>query len=317
MVLTSQASGDASDTRSLGPEKLGVLFDLVMADSRLFLLEERLPCLSGAAKDLNEGMQMLKRAVQLSRVLTDGGHAMPRFNDRVHKARQGLNDLAAKRMSGDATRFRLPQATSGSGANGIAQSDVNLPSVVLPSQRQPTPVSSLGVGAARSRSANNLVGLPKFGQESGRPLTAKRLEKIISWVASDRWTGDLTPGDLTPQFGLGEIEAVLFATASKSIDDAASTFGAGDIAKLDGLVGTYKSVLENITDDVFRLSVERHSRETLVCWIAYAVVFAATRNTLWPQEMESFGVCLRAIDLQYLVLSDKIAVDAALKVTKA
>lgn len=314
-VLVRQESGYASDhARGLGPDMLEVLFDVMMADFALYLLEERLPRLSAAANDLSEGMQMLKSAAQLARTLTDNGHTMTAFAERVHKARQSLNDLVSTRMVGSAACFKLPAANGDLGTNdALTGGDVKLPSVVLPSPLQRPPTGSAGLDTARSRSAKHLTGLPSFGQESGRPLTAGILEDITSWIARGHWTGDLAA-----QLVLGEVETLLFTTASsRSIDSAASTLGAGDIVNLEALVGTYKSVLANFRGGVSRVSVELHSRETLVCWIAYAVVFAATRNTLWPQEMESCGVCLRPTDLQYLALSDKLAVDAALKVNKA
>lgn len=309
-----QKSGYASDhARDIGPEMLEVLFNLMMADLRLYLLEERLPLLSGAANDLNEGMQMLKSAVQLASVLTDDDHVMTGFVERVHTARQSLNDLAAKRMIGNADRFKLPEASSSSTVSALTPSDVRLPSVALPPPLQRPPAGSVGLGVARSRSAKHLVGPPGFGQGPGMSLTAGMLEDITSWIARGHWTGDQAA-----QLVLGEVESLLFITASSgAIDSAASTFGADDIVKLEGLVGTYKSVLANFSGRASRMSVELHSRDALVCWIAYAMVFAATRNTLWPLEMESFGVCLRASDLQYLVLSDKLAVDAALKVSTA
>ena len=312
-LLLRHEDGYASDyTRGLGPETLEVLFNVVMADFSLHLLEQRLPRLSGAPEDLDEGMEMLKRAVQQATVLTDDGHAMPRFIQRVHQARQSLDDLAAERMVVAADRFRLPEASGGSGTSALSPSDVTLPSVALPPPLQRSPAGSVGLDAVRSRSTKNLAGLPRFEQDPSTLLTPESLQDITSWLAHRSWTGDLAT-----RLVLGKVETLLFTTASSgSIDSAATFFGVDDIAKLEGLVETYKSVLEAFSGGGSRMSVELHSRETLVCWIAYAVVFAATRNTLWPQEMKSFGVCLRATDLQYLVLSDKLAVDAALKVSK-
>ena len=308
-----QESGYASDyERGLGLEMLEVLFDLMMADFNLYLLEERLPALSGAADDLDEGMQMLKSAARLGGTLIENGHAMARFVERVHKARQDLNSLATERMVETAACFKLPAANGDPGANALTGGHVKLPSVVLPSPLQRSSTGSIDLAAATSRSTKHLTGLPGLGHETGRPMTAGLLQDVTSWIARGNWTGDLAA-----QLVLGAVETLLFTTAaSESIDSAASTFGAGDIVKLEGLVGTYKAVRTNFSGSISRMAVELHSRETLVCWIAYAVVFAATRNSLWPQEMGGFGVCLRATDLQYLVLSDKLAVDAALKVSK-
>ena len=307
-----QGSDGASDyTRDLGPEKLGVLFSLMMADFDLRLLEQRLSHLSGFAEDLNQGMLMLKSVVQRASVLTDDGHVMATFRERIRKARQALNDLLTKRMTRVGAGFSLPDARRSSAADPFAQS-VRLPRVVLPSLQQRPSIGGSRFDVARFRSAKNLAGLTRLQQEVGRSLTPRSLESITAWVARGDWAGDLAA-----QLLLGEVESLLFSTASSGwIDLAASAFGAGDVAKLEALVGTYVSVLENFSRGTSRMSVELHSRGTLVCWIAYAVIFAAT-SALWPGAMESFGVCLRAADLQYLVLSDKLAVDAALKVNNA
>lgn len=311
MLLTSQASNASDYTGDLGPGKLGVLFDLVMADFHLCLLEQRIPDLSGAAKNLKEGMQMLKASARLASILTDSGHDMQAFIRRVRKASQSLKGLATKRMIEDAAAFKLPQANGGPGTRAFTQDDLRLPSVVLPSPLQKPPAGGVGLEAARSRSKLNLAGLPPLETDPTVALTAGTLKGVARWVAGGHWAGDLEA-----QMVLGSIETLLFTTASSgSIARAASTYDAGDVARLERLVGSYKSVLANFSGGASRMSVELHSRETLVCWIAYAVVFAATR-ALWPEQMKSFGVCLRATDLGNMVLSDKLAEEAAREVNK-
>ena len=55
------------------------------------------------------------------------------------------------------------------------------------------------------------------------------------------------------------------------------------------------------------------SRERLISWIAYAVVFEVTRAER-SVSMQKIGVCLCPDDLRHLVLSDKISRDAMLQV---
>eukprot|EP00752_Nemacystus_decipiens_P003638 g3353.t1 len=254
-------------------------------------------------------MKMLQSSVQLASTLTDNGHDMLKFVERVRAARQGLEALAANFMMEDADRFNLRQSSGDSGTNAFAQGDVTLPSVVLPSTLKRTEAGDVDLDTVRRRSKINLAGLPRLEQDQSRLLTAKTLDDIIGWIGSTPWDGDLAN-----QLLLAEVESLLFTTASSgSIDAAAMTIDVDHIVKLKGLVASYKRALEQFSGGVFRMSVELFSRETLVCWIAYAVVFAATRKKLWPREMESFGVCLRAADLQHMVLADKLAVEAARK----
>lgn len=62
------------------------------------------------------------------------------------------------------------------------------------------------------------------------------------------------------------------------------------------------------------MQAELRSCELLV-WIACAMVFTAVRHK-YPKTMMDHGVCLCPNDLRHLVLSEKIAVDAALKLAE-
>ena len=63
-----------------------------------------------------------------------------------------------------------------------------------------------------------------------------------------------------------------------------------------------------------RLDVEFRSRELLVVWLAYCM--AHKRTNCEYDILNKYGVGLRESDLQFLVLFDKRAVDAALTVAK-
>ncbi|CAM9957051.1 unnamed protein product, partial [Ectocarpus sp. 4 AP-2014] len=291
-----------------GPDLLGVLFDVVMVDFYLTLLEQHVVRLSGDAEDLDKGMRMLESAAHQAGVLADDGHALPRVAKRIEKARQSLSSLKSERMASAAADFKISNGT-----DAFADDHLRLPKVVLSA---PLPRPSAGEGGfdeARSRSTKNLSSLPSFAREAHKTLTSESMADITSWVVRD----DLS-GELPAQVVLAEVEGLLFTTAaSRAIESAAQTLRAGDLAELKTLVNTYRSVLAGFLDahsgdGGSYMVVERHSRETLVCLIAYAVAFAVTRGVLWPEEMEAFGVCLRAGDLQHLVLADRLAVDAAL-----
>ncbi|CAM9398568.1 unnamed protein product [Choristocarpus tenellus] len=61
------------------------------------------------------------------------------------------------------------------------------------------------------------------------------------------------------------------------------------------------------------MRVKLQSRETLVVWVAYCLVFATSQETF--SVLRHYGVGLRWKDLRHLVLNNKVAVDAALAVS--
>lgn len=137
---------------------------------------------------------------------------------------------------------------------------------------------------------------------------------MIEWLSRNC----LSPGkdDLAAQLALREVETIFFATAaSGTADTVADSLGIDDMEMLVKLVDSYRLVLHNFLGEISskaRMLVQLRSRETLVGWIAYAAAFNAARER-WPHVMESYGVSLQPGNLRHLVLSDKLAVNAALK----
>ncbi|CAN0245880.1 unnamed protein product, partial [Hapterophycus canaliculatus] len=291
--------------RALDQGRLQVLFNLVMADMHLTLLEQRLQERPGAAEDVNDGVDMLQHCAQFGGCLAKDGHDMDKYVKRVEKARQTIGDVAASRMAAVAERYKLPSLTR------FQAGDVKLPKVVLPSPRQRPSADAGGVAGARARSTTNLRGLPSMREDG--PLTPKRLDDLMLWAAH-KGSGK---EDLQSNLVLQEVEGLLFGIfADQGIQATAKTFGKDDTSKLVKLVELYRSVLNSLLGARSlrgRMEVELRSRETLVVWIAYAVSFAVARDQA-PESMANFGVCLKPDDLKYLVLPHKLAVDAGLRV---
>lgn len=306
VVLVSQRRGGTADsTRGVDQEKLQVLFNLVVADLHLTLLEQRLPRLPGASQD--EGVEMLECCARLGESLAHDGHAMTGYLGRMETARQTLRDVGASQMAGVAERYKLPDISA-----LFRAEDAQLPVVALPSPPRRPSSGSGGTADAKIRSMKNLSGLPLISME-GRALTPQRLDDTVAWATDSR----LATGHLQSQLVLREIEWLLFETAAQQkLGDAARTFGDTDASKLVKLVNTYRAALGtflNSSSGRAQMRVELRSRETLVVWVAYVVSFAVARHR-WLPSMVQFGVCLRPDDLKHLVLSDKLATDAALKV---
>ncbi|CAM9452387.1 unnamed protein product [Ectocarpus fasciculatus] len=310
--LMRRAGGQVSDsTRDADQKKLEVLFRLVMADLHLSVLESRLRALSGEATDVNEGMEMLGFCSRLGRVLVDDGHAMPGFVKRIEKARERLDGMQAEKAVAVAARYELLPVNELSPS--FEAGEPRLPNVCLPSPLRRPATGTGGLAEAHGRSSQNLKGLPQLPGVT-TTLTPESVDALLTWAAHER----MASGDLPTQLVLREVELLLYKTAAQQeVEVAAKSFGPQHLGKLERLVHTYRSALDTFVgshvDDCGRMLVELRSRETLVVWIAYVVIFAAARAQ-WPASMEGFGVSRRPGDVKHLVLSDKLAVEAGLKV---
>ncbi|CAM9708595.1 unnamed protein product, partial [Scytosiphon promiscuus] len=305
-VLLGEAGKDASDsTRVVDHAKLEVLFNLVDADLHLSVLEKRLAGRSWASE--GEGMEMLECCARLGEGLAHDGHDMKEYLTRMERVRQTLRDAVSTRMAGVAGRYQLPDV------NELFEAkDATLPLLVVPPPLRRSSAGTGGIADAKARSMKNLSGLPAMPKE-GRLLTPQRLRDTVAWAKDVR----LARGDLQLQLVLREIEELLFeAAAHQKIKDLAKAFGETGASKLVEVVNIYRTVLSTFLGSSgggAQMRVELRSREILVVWTAYAVSFAAARHQ-WRRSMESFGVCLRPDDLRHLVLSDKVATDATLKI---
>lgn len=305
ILLGEKGDDDSDSTRVVDQERLDVLFKLVEADFHLSLLEQRVSGLSGASKE--EGMDMLQCCARLGESLAHDRHHMEQYLTRMEAVRQTLCDAAATQMARVAERYQLPDIN-----DVFRAEDAILPVVELPSPvRRPSSGTS-GIADAKVRSAKNLSGVPAMTME-GRVLTPRRLVDTVAWAKDVH----LSRGALRSQLVLREIEGLLFETAAQQkVEDMAEIFGDEDASKLIKLVDIYRSVLGAFLGSSgggAQMRVELRSREILVTWIAYVMSFAVARHQWW-QSMETFGVCLDPDDLRHLVLSGKLATDAALKV---
>ncbi|KAK3247008.1 hypothetical protein CYMTET_43477 [Cymbomonas tetramitiformis] len=118
--------------------------------------------------------------------------------------------------------------------------------------------------------------------------------------------------ELTPLGNIDHITSSSSSSSSSCIDDTSQ------MEALDGLVEQYRLVLHEVLSSPghqshhVRMEVELRSRETLVTWIAFCIIHAATCKA--HRVVEEYAVALRWEDLQYLVLGEKQAMDAALRV---
>ncbi|CAM9169765.1 unnamed protein product, partial [Sphacelaria rigidula] len=280
------------------------LFQVVLSDFHLCLLERRLlGQTTSTPGDINKAVQMLQATAKFGGELADCGHDMERLVERAKKARQCLDDSASELSEAASVQYVLPDSASCFAACGVGK--LRLPNVMSPGYVSPR--------MRDMRFTTNLSSFPSPTWETGL-LTPDGVRDMMTWISHASASHDHLRMELT----LSEVERLFFITAeSGCIERTAASWKQRDLTMIAGLVDQYKCVLDTLrgTDvgSVTCMTVEFRSREVLVRWIAYAIVYASAR-VHGPRTMASYGVSLEPNDLRHLVLSDKLAVNAALNV---
>ncbi len=174
-----------------------------------------------------------------------------------------------------------------------------------------------GLEEIQKRALQNLGGLPILKTECSvaellvyaQSIQARNQPNarllLITTVEScfHRWAELLTP-------------PTALTAAKKKVKRVAHCLDAQDaMTHLEELLGIYRKAMcafKSVPADAELQSVLR-SRELLVVWTAYCLVFQSAKRT-HEKHMGEFGVALRPQDLCHLVLNDKAAWDAALRV---
>ena len=165
-----------------------------------------------------------------------------------------------------------------------------------------------GLDAARDFAALNLSWLPE-----PLPVDAT-FTRAINWLKHSRlqpksFTSNVR-GDAAALLALGCVERLLFAQACKL--NVSGALSKSEALAIESVVDIYRDIM-----DAFRglkaanslLQTELRSLETLAVWAAFCLTHKATVQ-MHPL-LSQFGVALSAEELRHLVLSDKLARDAA------
>jgi hypothetical protein len=114
---------------------------------------------------------------------------------------------------------------------------------------------------------------------------------------------------------LRTVENVFWSRARKGLDIDYLT--SADVGRLLDVVNEYRKVFQCFETDLdkgYLMMYELRSRELLLVWISYCLVFAAAKHA-HSDLMSTVGVALRYKDLEHLVLSDReswaVAIDVA------
>ena len=305
-LLTNAGRGEIwNDILQLTPQDVQVLFRMVKMDFELRILERRIAGQRGMPNELNEAMEMHQKIASAAGELSDSGHLLGTIVSRLERVRGCIDRSSALRAELIAKQYKLR-------VSGTISSSVRFPRIAIPDPpqyRSATPTELV----AKARS-DRMSGLPELGC-AGQILSAASVHESIAWVKHE----SLAPekGDLQAQLVIREVEALFFSTASQGcIEDAAANLKPADATKMIELIYHYRAVIDHFLatrSGHARMAVEMRSRERLVSWIAYAVVFEVTRAKR-SVSMQKIGVCLCPDDLRHLVLSDKISRDAMLQV---
>ncbi|KAK3282683.1 hypothetical protein CYMTET_9588 [Cymbomonas tetramitiformis] len=206
------------------------------------------------------------------------------------------------------------------------------PTVVLPPGLVPAG-SGAGIATLRQQAWERIEWLPVAlcGIGGNVPGGNARFSGLLAWTREPKLRTGKDPHaaqlvlhrieqtlfqlELTP---LGDIAHITSSSSSCSSSSSSCIDDKSQMEALDGLVEQYRLALHEVLSSPghqshhARMEVELRSRETLVTWIAFCIIHAATCKD--HRVVEEYAVALRWEDLQYLVLGEKQAMDAALRV---
>ena len=223
---------------------------------------------------------------------------------RARTGRFELTQIINERAVLAAEMLTLPPVMD---PNSFALGNLNLE---LSLMTAPAKVSG-GLDAARALAALNLSWLPK-----PLPVDAT-FTRAIDWLKHNRLQpksfASNVRGDAAALLALGCVERLLFEHACKL--NVSGALSKSEALAIESVVDIYRDIM-----DAFRglkaadhlLQTELRSLETLVVWAAFCLTHKATVQ-MHPL-LSQFGVALSAEELRHLVLSHKLARDAALVV---
>jgi hypothetical protein len=139
------------------------------------------------------------------------------------------------------------------------------------------------------------------------------LTELLKWLKESHFEGKCDHE--TVLLRLRTIENVFWSRARKGLDIYYLT--SADVGRLLEVVNEYRKVFQRFETDLdkgYLMMSELRSRELLLVWISYCLVFAAAKHA-HSALMSTVGVALRYKDLEHLVLSDReswaVAIDVS------
>jgi hypothetical protein len=286
-----------------------------IAHYELWLLQQQVQQLTPATATtpmVTTCMQLLQSAVtQAGHLHMAGSFDAAAFEAACTTARAEVEAAVQQRALLAASANQLPpEQLAAAGSRNFWR----LPQGVLPGKVQ-LPKKEAGANSARQRAADNL-GTISIAQ----PVKGGTVQALLPCLLSQlqqalQLSAEVDESTLQLQHVLSAVDQALFgaALAGFAQPQCALTNQAAH-QQLADMVDRYREVSERLRSGkagAALLQVELHSRQILVAWVAYCILFQATRG---HPVLKQYGVALRWQDLQHLVLSDRQATDAALAV---
>jgi transposase-like protein len=292
------------------------LYDEAMAHFELWLLQQlvqqQVTPASADAGLVTTCMQLLQAvATKAGHQHLSGALDVTALEAAITAMRGHLEAAVAGRALLAASTHQLPPEQLQEAA---ADSHWQLPVGVLPAVVQPAEEAG-GMATARQRATQNLGTLSII-----KPAEQVQLQETLSTLLSQlqgacKLDAAAAGTALQLQQVLRAVERELFGLACGGFDQPSCALTTDEAhTQLEAVVDAYREVSEKLRGSkagAALLQVELHSRQVLVAWVAYCILFRATRG---HQVLRQYGVALRWQDLQHLVLSDRQAVDTALAV---
>ena len=261
-----------------------------------------------AAAELDSVVEMLTAAALEGAALADDetharhGEAtrlcLQQFEARCALVRLELERTVRERAVATVRTYELPQ---------LASSDVDrrLPTLTLPPRKVRNPAAG-GLDAARRDASANLgvLAAPLDGDAAW--------DQVLQWLENAAGPNTKT-NDAATMLLLSSVERVFYTWAEKLRQGL--TIPHLDHVALKEVVYHYRSVASAFRKTPAaqaQLTSELRSRETLLAWISFCLVYKAA--VAGCAELAGYAPALDPSDLRHLVLSDKSAVDAALRV---
>lgn len=288
----------------------------------MWLLAQQLPLLRPETATpimLNVCMTMLNSAAQKAAALAIDGHKTSRFESQLQAARQHIQVAAAERASQLGKQYMLPSPSS---ADCQGHPDMSgawrLPKGVVPATPAPQGLAT-GRAAAASDAIAALGALPVAMTCAAGAVAAgaavlgtklQQLQLLLQGLSQH-------DGDVAAQHAASRVEDLLFGCAVAGFDcDSSRLQSETEVESLWQLISSYRNIMAKYRQSraaAATMAVEMHSREALVTWVAYCMVYELAK--LQVPLVGSFSVALSWKDPQHFVLHDKAAVDAAIGVS--
>jgi hypothetical protein len=280
------------------------LYRHTMAQLQLWTVECWLLSLSPediTTTHVNATMQMLKTVQEDGVPLADEHVDMAAFEARCAAVRFELECLVSERARVTASKFRLKLLDE----DNLSGRNLNLSLPESPA----VPIAGSDLDALRARAKANLGWMP-------RPL-----DNAASWTDAKAWLDGhsfkaLKNDAPAALLALTSVEGFFYRRAeSTCFSEEAAPVSKDEVGLIEDIVETYRLNMKELRrspDGKRLLQVELHSRETLLVWVAFCLVHAATKCE--HVLLRSQAVPLAADDMRHLVLSDRRATDAAIRV---